>query len=395
MRVTVTSDVAVSPNWDARDAALTSAYPFSFALPDGGVVCVYRAGREKHSFDGRLLAQRSQDGGRTWSEAWPVFDGRERTPPESVHAGVVCANRRGDLLAWFTTVEIPREEVYVFSEGGRALPGHLYAYRSTDGGRSWDLAAEHTVQDAPGKVYVGSRPLLLDDGAILIPLEATGPKGNQLVLCAVSDEDGATLTPSRVALEDPTARVSFGDPRVTRLPDGRLYLLSWAFETATEKTLPVHAAESADQGRTWSTPRSTGVESQIMSPLWISGSVILAASTVRVGLPGIRLWRSEDLGRTWGAHDPVLLWSAEEERVVCRSLASADSARERPGGDPIWNALPSFTFGTPDLLRVDEEILHTYYATIDGIAHVRACRLRIHSRVAVRGRPARTRRPPS
>jgi hypothetical protein len=378
VRVTVTSDVAVSPNWDAQNAALTSAYPFSFALPDGGVVCVYRAGREKHSLDGRLLAQLSQDGGRSWSPVQTVFDGRERTPPESVHAGVVCANRRGDLLAWLTTVEIPRDEVYVFSEGGRALPGHLYAYRSADGGRSWELGAEHAVEDAPGKVYVGSRPLLLDDGAILLPLEATGPRGNQLVLCAVSDEEGATLSPARVALEDPTARVSFGDPRVTRLPDGRLYLLSWAFETATEKTLPVHAAESADQGRTWSAPRSTGVESQIMSPLAVGGSVLIAVSTVRVGIAGIRLWRSEDLGESWGSHDPVLLWSPSEERVAGRSLPPAASAGERAGSDPIWNALPSFTFGTPDLLFAGEEILHTYYATIDGIAHVRACRLRIH-----------------
>lgn len=373
--MTVWSDVPVSPNLEAHDAALTCAYPFSFALPGGGVACVYRAGREKHSLDGRLLAQTSPDGGRTWREASVVFDGRLRQPAESVHAGVVCATRAGELLAWFTTVETPGEEVYVFSEGGRALPQHLYACRSTDGGRSWDLAAEHVVANAPRNVYVGSRPLILEDGRILLPLEVTGPGRNQLVLCAVADPDGKRIGPARVALEDATAATSYGDPRVTGLPDGRIHLLSWTFETAAEKTLPVHAATSADQGRTWSAPRSIMVDSQIMSPLWVEGTTMLAVSTVRAGIQGIRLWRSDDLGATWGSHDPVLLWSAEEERVTARSLGAGHGAS---GNEPIWSALPSYTFGTPDLLRVGDGILHTYYATIGGIAHVRACRLSVH-----------------
>lgn len=44
----------------------------------------------------------------------------------------------------------------------------------------------------------------------------------------------------------------------------------------------------------------------------------------------------------------------------------------------IWNELPNFTFGTPDLLLMDkDEILLTYYAELNGITHVRACRFEV------------------
>jgi hypothetical protein len=46
--------------------------------------------------------------------------------------------------------------------------------------------------------------------------------------------------------------------------------------------------------------------------------------------------------------------------------------------ESIWDDLKTFTFGTPGLLRFDDgTILLTYYATIDGLIHIRACRLRL------------------
>ena len=46
----------------------------------------------------------------------------------------------------------------------------------------------------------------------------------------------------------------------------------------------------------------------------------------------------------------------------------------------VWDALAVFSFGTPDLALLDDgSILLTYYATADGIIHVRACRFRIET----------------
>jgi hypothetical protein len=52
---------------------------------------------------------------------------------------------------------------------------------------------------------------------------------------------------------------------------------------------------------------------------------------------------------------------------------------ERYGQGGVWDALPAFTFGTPDLtLLPDGTVLLTYYAETDGPAQVRACRFAVH-----------------
>ena len=44
----------------------------------------------------------------------------------------------------------------------------------------------------------------------------------------------------------------------------------------------------------------------------------------------------------------------------------------------VWDALPTFTFGTPDLVSLpDASVFLAYYATINGVTHIRACRFRL------------------
>jgi len=59
-------------------------------------------------------------------------------------------------------------------------------------------------------------------------------------------------------------------------------------------------------------------------------------------------------------------------------LAEPKPVADRSQSEGVWNALPAFTFGTPNLKRLPgETFLLTYYAGAGSKAHVLACRFEV------------------
>ncbi len=378
MQVTIVSDVPVSPNYALRKEEEVSAYPHIIRLVGGELMCVYRQGTAKHSMDGVLVAQKSADNGKTWSDQVILFDGREKPVPEAVMTGTHCQLPDGQVIAVFRVVEVENPDVYVFSEAGRKLRHHLYLIRSDDFGEKW--SAPETVQ-IPGtaySLYTGTRPVVLANNDLLLPMEATGSRGQQLTLSAISRDRGKTFLPAVINAEDPTGRLSYGDSKITILPDGRLFMLNWTFTRDTETTVSVHSCISPDNGRSWSEPKSIDLLCQILVPLMLPSNLMIAAGNVRSALPGIYLWVSRDFGGSWNSEPPVLLWNALTQRVDGTAVPSSRNAAGPDGSTEIWDALPGYTFGTPDLVNLEDgSILLTYYAMIDGLTHIRACRFTV------------------
>lgn len=354
------------------------AYPFSCRLRDGSVLCAYRAGKEKHSRDGVLLTQRSTDGGMRWSEPAVVFDGLRGEAPESVHTvGVVCQLCNGDALAIFKTVAAVAPDAYIFSEEGRRLRTQLYFVRSFDGGQTWPKVEPKELLGGPRDTYIGSQPVLLPSGELFIPVEATGEHKQQFAMGTIASADGATLSRLFTCAKDESGEIGYGDPRLALLPDGRIVMLLWTYRNATEETLLVHRCVSLDSGRSWGAPLSCGVRSQIMYPLALDDRRMIAASNVRTPPAGIYLWYSSDGGERWTTHEPIHMWDARQEKISATRAAAVGPASPESTGR-IWNALPGFTFGTPELVPLgDDECLLLYYATVKGITHVRACRFAV------------------
>jgi hypothetical protein len=378
MRVRIVDDVAVSPNGLTGDRGITCFLPSTWRMQSGDLICTYRQGREKYSPDGVFMAQRSSDGGTSWSAPALIFDGRKRDPSESMHGGVVCEVPNGDLLAIFTTVESLPQGTFVFSEEGKKLPQHLYISRSGDGGRTWSAPREHRLVGAPRNAYIGSRPLVLPDGALLLPVEGIDEKGEEHNFVSRSYDGGQSLSPLRECAHDRQGKIGYGDARLTTLPDGSILMLLWTWRYATEETLNVHRCLSADNGLTWSPPESTNVRCQIMNPCPSQDGTLVAVGNVRTPpAPGIHLWFSRTAGKEWTAASPVLLWDALQERLEGRAVQPA-AASMTAAQEEIWKALPGFTFGTPELTRLEgNQFLLSYYATRDKVIHIRACRFEI------------------
>ena len=368
MNVEVLSDAALS-----TANHLTCAYPLATSCRDGSVVCLYRVGREKHSYDGILVSQRSADLGQSWSEPVTVFDGRRLAPPRAALNGGLCLCGDDSLFAAFEAVEVTTPDTYMFSAEGFEKRRLLITARSRDAGRSWgpSVRVDESVLGCP--LGPTSNPEALANGRLFLPGERD-LEGGRLGICAsFSDDWGSTLEPVQDLIADPAGSLSLCDARFAVFADGQVLAMLWAFRAEDEETVEVHRSVSDDHGLTWSAARPVGYLGQITAPLVIAGDTVLAISNYRWPPQGSRLWVSRDRGVTWPVEESVLMWDADQRRMLARPAPVQD----RGANEGVWDALATFSFGTPDLTALpDGTVLLTYYAETDGLAQVRACRFR-------------------
>ncbi len=374
MRVEILFDTAVSPNLAAQDISETCAFPLSTVFTDGSVGCVYRSGSSKHSHDGVLVMQKSQDGGVTWAKASIIFDGRSLDPVQTVLASGLCQTQEGSILVVFSAVEGLRPGVYMFSGEGRSLNRKMSALISRDTGETWESPVPICVPTL-SRFGLASKPFTLPDGVICLPLEYRAPSGPNSTTMMFSEDHGASFGPPITVALDPDAQLNLCDARFDRLPDGRLITLLWTFLQENEQTIDVHQAFSSDNGRTWTPAESIGFVGQITAPLAMPTGEVIAVSNYRLSPQGIRLWLSSDGGRQWDIESPIQMWDAARSRLLGEPIEASLPVSEDEG---VWEALQTFTFGTPDLLSLqDGSLLMTYYGTVNHITHIRACRFKI------------------
>lgn len=369
MQVQIVDDVVV-----AASAEMTNAYPFMAVMADGTLVCMYREGKEKHSYDGILLTRQSTDLGKTWSPPVTLFDGQGLQPPQAAGSGGICGCADGSLWVVFCATEVTHPDQYVFSEEGMTQRTWYLTARSTDQGRRWQ--PPQYLDDAKLERPLGptSNPLLLGNQVMFVPGERHHEQGQLGVCASFSRDHGRTLEPVRDLIVDRTATVSYCDPHFTQFKDGQILAMLWTFRQSDEETIEIHRSVSNDGGSVWSTPQPVGHLGQIVDPLVVEGDTVLAASNYRWPPEGIRLWLSHDRGVSWPVEESIQMWDGGKQQMVAEPQPVADRSKN----EGIWNALPAFTFGTPNLKRLpDETFLLTYYAETDGKAHVRACRFEV------------------
>ena len=166
------------------------------------------------------------------------------------------------------------------------------------------------------------------------------------------------------------------DGRYDVFPDGEMVAYLWALRMEDDETMQTHRAVSSDQGRSWSRAEPVGYLGQIVDPLVVDDSTVLAVSNYRWQPHGIYLWLSQDRGVTWSAKSAVRMWDPDRNELVAEPARLSENQIKDLDVN-IWKALAMFNFGTPDLTALpDGSILLSYYAQPDNQTHVRACRFK-------------------
>ncbi len=270
---------------------------------NGQLLLVCSGGRESHVCPfGRVELMRSDDGGRSWSWPQTLID----TAIDDRDAGVLETPTGSLLVTTFTSLafEQPRyfaradkQQVARWRAARDRVPEATrkkmlgeWIIRSSDGGQSWSAPSRCGVNSPHG-------PIALSDGCLLYAGKELY-HGTNRIGAALSVDDGVSWKWSGTIPSRP------GD-------DHRQYHELHAVEAAPGKLIahirnhnPRHAgetlqSESADGGRTWSTPHEIGVWGLPSHLLKLADGRLLMSYGHRRKPFGNQVRISDDAGATW------------------------------------------------------------------------------------------------
>jgi hypothetical protein len=175
-----------------------------------------------------------------------------------------------------------------------------------------------------------------------------------------SADQGATWTDWSPVMDQTDQGLVFWEIKLSQMSDGRLAAVCWTHDTISGRDLPIHYSISADHGRSFSPPRSTGLIGQTCTPLALSDGKIICFYR-RLDRQG--LWAQVAVldGLDWRNEEEMLLWSG---------------ASHLPG-NPVppkfaTDIMSGLRFGLPTSVCLSDEVaLVAFWCVEDGISVIR------------------------
>jgi len=277
---------------------------------NGELLVAYSGGREAHVCPfGRVELMRSRDGGRTWS--WPevVLD----SPIDDRDSGVLETPSGALLITTFTSLAY---EAVLKSAAGwtaekrerwqaanlRTTPEQRRALldtwmlRSTDGGMTWSTPYRVPVNSPHG-------PTALSDGRLIYAGKQLWQPGQKIGVCESSDDGKTWRWLSDIPARPGDATKEYHELHAVQAANGRIVVHIRNHNPANNgETLQ---SESADGGRTWTTPHTIGVWGLPSHLLRLRDGRLLMSYGYRRAPFGNQARVSADHGSTWS--EPVTI----------------------------------------------------------------------------------------
>ena len=321
--------------------------PSLLTLADGRLLLAFTEGSTpENANDGAIMLSESADGGGTWSPPRAVV----ATPGWfSLVFGGLVALPDGRLRLGYGQIQVDRSlpgtEPMTGWWGGATL--------SRDGGETWDAPGpEIRLFPTWTEFFGGSSPHLLSDGRLLWSVSGTLERDRQWQAgVTFSGPEADSFHPVTLVAAAPDR--DYSDIDVVRLRDGRFLAI-----VREHLTLQSVQAWSADEGRSWTSPRPTPFRGSNVR-LWAlrSGAIICAYRDEDPARRGVSVSLTEDGGETW--LDIGQIYAADEH------------AAHVPGsvcGYPTFAALPHAPGAhAGDLIAA---ALHTYPTEVGSDLHL-------------------------
>lgn len=291
-----------------------SMFPFLAELPNGELVALHAVGEAFESVDSATHLSYSCDGGKTWSNAKPIFEQTAFSECVTDYAKptVLPDGRLAALgYAYFRRdPELPLGN----PETGGLLDDFIFLSLSEDGGKTW--SRPNPIDCAWGPHAEASAPLtVLPNGDWVTPITGFPDWNGKMTsrLCGRllrSSDEGKTWNDDAICMDFGDDPVTCYEQRLCCLASGTLVCIGWNENTATGERMNNHYTLSFDNGKTWSAPRSTGIMGQASSVCAIGGERLLALHAVRrdTDRPGIYGYVVDLSEGIWKIEEELLLW---------------------------------------------------------------------------------------
>jgi hypothetical protein len=359
---------------EAGTARATLTFPSLLSLSDGTLLATCHAGSTKDSVDEAVEFCRSQDGGRTWSEARRPFG-------ETKVNGVVGTLRTcyltelepGHLIAslmWIDRQTFPGMPLFNEETDG-CLPIAIMLADSADGGETWSPLREVPMPVDIGPPSHTSPVLKLADGTLAMSIETNkqyldSTKWYQRVVFFHSRDGGKTWEDPITAGEDPSGRIFYWDLRAGVAPDGRVGIFSWTYDSQSSKYLNIRRLVSADGARVWSSPEDLGFTDQAAHPAILADGRVVLAWVDRFGSRSIRARQASAIDARFDLDSEVVVYEHQ------MPAATTENTGELLSDMKLWS------FGLPYAEALpDGDALIAYYAGTEACMDIHWSRLRL------------------
>lgn len=297
------------PNLRSRQAI----FPNLCELPDGRLLCCFVLAEAFEAADMRSYLAESTDGGKTWSEPWRMF--KEGAVPESETCKCTALGGNRVMAIGYAAERRDRDGQLANAQTGGLLPHRVFCAFSEDSGRTW--SEKKTIPEAWHAQTEASAPAVrLKDGALAAPItgfpnwvgKMTSRRCGRML---VSRDEGRTWNDETVCMAFDGDTVSCYEQRFCVLESGTVVNIGWN-EDVSGKRLPNHITYSTDNGKTFSTPISTGIMGQAASVCALGGERFVAVVAQRrdTDEPGIYAYVCDFSEKRWNVIRKGILWSA-------------------------------------------------------------------------------------
>ena len=292
------------------------SWPTIGRTADGELLVVFSGDRETHVCPyGKNQLIRSRDGGETWSEAETI----NSSPLDDRDTGLVVMRSGTILITWFTVNSYSDPDRYRkrYPESFDSWVRHLQKIPPADRERyhgHWSRRSTdggRTWEPAVSTVVSAPHgPIQLRDGHLLM-IGTAAIDGNLVVAAAQSTDEGRSWSMTGVVpLPDDKADEAqyFNEPHLVELSDGRIVCLI-RYEPTKERLGEwyMHQSESADGGQTWTTAHPTPIWGYPPHLIRLESGPILVTYGHRRPSYGERACLSHDGGVTWDIENEIIL----------------------------------------------------------------------------------------
>jgi hypothetical protein len=344
-------------------------FPSVVPLANGELLATLVLGEAFESPNCRTNVARSVDNGETWQLEGPIYAGT--TARLTSDASRITALPAGEVVAFMIRAERTDrpDEGLTNPENLGFVPIELAILRSSDFGHTW-TKPEAFAPPLIGPSFEMCSPITpLRDGRWLLPTHTwhswDGACPNGLKMVAFVSHDRGQTWPAYVdVMEDPEQHVIYWESKIVEFHDGRLLAAAWAYDKDATEDLPNQYAISPDGGSTWSTPQSTGLLGQTLTPFLVGDGRILCVYR-RMDQPGLWANLSHLDGQTW-VND------------TCAPLWGAQSAGLTGASDNMVENFQVLRFGAPCITRLPDGVIFVaFWCYEDCVSNIRWFKLEI------------------